>query len=226
RPALAPGPVYALVDGDALEFPERGPAAVVEAVDALARAGIGWIQLRLKHGHDRERHAAVEGAVRAVEGTSAVLWIDDRADLAALFRAPGRRLGLHVGQQDLLPGDARRVVGEGCWIGLSCHDPEQVRAADADPAVDVVACGPVYPTRSKARPDPVIGLEGVRQARRLTTKPLVAIGGIDAGRLAAVLDAGADTAAVLGALCAGQPPPRELARRARELLKAAGGRIA
>lgn len=91
------------------------------------------------------------------------------------------------------------------WIGLSCHDLDQVRAADADPHVDVIAYGPVFPTRSKASPDPAVGIDGVRRARAATSKPLVAIGGIDpAGdpdSARAVLAAGADTLAVLGALC-------------------------
>jgi len=111
--------------------------------------------------------------------------------------------GVHLGQRDLPPAAARRVVGPDCRIGLSTHDDEQLAAAAADPDVDLVAVGPVFPTASKASPDPVVGLGFVRRARAATSKPLVAIGGIDAGNLAQVLAAGADEVAVLSALCRG-----------------------
>ena len=111
--------------------------------------------------------------------------------------------GVHVGQRDLPPAAARRVVGANVKIGLSTHDEGQFAAADADPEVDVIAVGPVFPTTGKEDPDPVVGLELVRWARERTRKPLVAIGGIGAGNVAAVLAAGADAAAVLGAVCGG-----------------------
>ena len=137
--------------------------------------------------------------------------MDDRADLAALFPVAG----LHVGQRDLPPAAARRVVGAGVRIGLSTHGEEQLAAADADPEVDVIAVGPVFPTTGKERPDPVVGLAFVRRARARTRKRLVAIGGIDAGNLAAVLAAGADAAVVLGAVCrGGRPGIRANCRRA------------
>jgi thiamine-phosphate pyrophosphorylase len=94
-------------------------------------------------------------------------------------------------------------VGANVKIGLSTHDEGQFAAADADPAVDVIAVGPVFPTTGKEDPDPVVGLELVRWARERTRKPLVAIGGIGAGNVASVLAAGADAAAVLGAVCRG-----------------------
>jgi thiamine-phosphate pyrophosphorylase len=95
------------------------------------------------------------------------------------------------------------VVGADVRIGFSTHDEEQLAAADADPAVDVIAVGPVFPTTGKENPDPVVGLPFVRWARERTRKPLVAIGGIGAGNVAEVLAAGADAAAVLGAVCRG-----------------------
>jgi thiamine-phosphate pyrophosphorylase len=151
-----------------------------------------------------------------VEGSETALWIDDRADLAALFPVAG----VHVGQTDLPPAAVRRVVGEGVRIGLSTHNEAQLTAADADPAVDVVAVGPVFPTASKERPSPVVGLDFVRQARSRTSRPLVAIGGIEVESVAAVLEAGADAAVVLGAICRGGL--REIATNARRLLAAAG----
>jgi thiamine-phosphate pyrophosphorylase len=207
-----PGRVYAIADAGAL-----GTTPLPEAVAAMAGAGIGWIQVRAKHWPGRELFRALEGCCRMIEGTGAVLWVDDRADLAALFPVAG----VHVGQTDLPPTAVRRVVGREIKIGLSTHDEAQLAAADADPDVDVVAVGPVFPTASKERPDLVVGLDFVRRARSRTAKPLVAIGGIGAENLAAVLEAGADAAVVLGAVCRGGLG--EIATNARRLLAAASG---
>jgi thiamine-phosphate diphosphorylase len=213
--------VYAIADAATL-----GVGALPRAAAAMAAAGVGWIQLRAKPRppapplDDRELYDLVAATVDALAGSGSGLWIDDRADVAALF--PVR--GVHLGQRDLPPAAARRVVGDGVLIGLSTHDEAQLAAAAADPDVDVVAVGPVFATGSKARPDPVVGLDQVRRARRRleaaaggeARKPLVAIGGIDAGNLAAVLAAGADSAAVLAAAC--REPVEE---SCRELLAAA-----
>ncbi|MES1211237.1 MAG: thiamine phosphate synthase, partial [Acidobacteriota bacterium] len=206
-----PGRIYAIADAGVL-----GATPLPAAVAALAEAGIGWIQVRAKRLSGRDLFRAVEECCRAVEGCGAALWIDDRADLAALFPVAGA----HVGQADLPPEAVRRVVGGGTWIGLSTHDEAQLAAADADPDVDVVAVGPVFPTASKERPDPVVGLDFVRRARARTAKPLVAIGGIGAESVRAVLEAGADAAVVLGAVCRGDLG--EIGRNARRLLAAAG----
>ena len=165
----------------------------------MAEAGIEWIQVRAKRLSGSELCRQVEECCRVLEGTKVRLWVDDRADVAALFPVGG----LHVGQTDLPPADARRVVGDEMWIGLSTHGERQLLAADADPEVDVIAVGPVFPTTGKERPDPVVGLDFVRRARELTSKPLVAIGGIDSTNVAEVIAAGADAAAVIGALCRG-----------------------
>ncbi|MEM8933461.1 MAG: thiamine phosphate synthase [Acidobacteriota bacterium] len=204
----SPPSLYGLADADALGGVERVPDAAV----AMAEAGIGWIQLRLKSGTDRQRLDAVTVTARRFAALPAMstrtLWIDDRADLVALARPDashgprlGLQFGLHLGQGDLPPDAARRIVGDEVVIGRSCHDLDQIREADADPSVDVVAYGPVFTTRSKTAPDPTVGLDGVRAARAGTAKPLVAIGGIDADNARHVLDAGADTVAVIGALC-------------------------
>lgn len=209
RPPRPPA-VYALADVDTL-----GEAATPGAVKALAEAGVRWIQIRAKSTPDDRLYHLVEQCFEALEAPPArdhpeaaapvALWMDDRADLAALFPFAG----LHLGQRDLPPAAARRVVGEGTWIGSSCHDEAELEAAVDDPEVDVVAVGPVYPTTGKADPEPVVGLEFVERARRAVRdagKALVAIGGIDAGRLPAVLAAGADGAAVLGAICRPEDP--------------------
>lgn len=201
------GTIYAIADAEALH-----PRPLPEAVAEIAEAGIRWIQLRAKRYSGAAWYGAVESCVRALETSGVELWVDDRADLAALFPLQG----VHLGQTDLPPAAARRVVGRGVRIGLSTHDREQLAAADADPEVDVIAVGPVFPTASKRRPDPVVGLAFVAEARRGTAKELVAIGGIDAGNVAAVLAAGADAAAVLGAVCRG-----DIRANCRRLLAAA-----
>jgi thiamine-phosphate pyrophosphorylase len=123
------------------------------------------------------------------------LIMNDRADLclAADFD------GVHVGQDDLSPESVRKIVGPDRWLGVSTHNPEQLREADMTSA-DYLSIGPVFATSSKANPDPVVGLDGVRRARSLTPKPLVAIGGITRANAAAVIEAGADAVAVISDL--------------------------
>ena len=235
RPRPAPGPIYAIADADAL-----APLPVAGAVAAMAEAGVRTIQIRAKRWSGREWYEAVTASCRALAGSGAELWLDDRADLAALFAAAGVR-GLHLGQADLPAAAARRVIGEAPWIGRSTHDERQLAAADADPEVDLIAVGPIFPTTGKtgrepcggpgpdgsprwpARlaaaeqpPAPAVGLELIRWARARTAKPLVAIGGIDAARVAPVLAAGADAAVVLGAACRG-----DVLANCRRLLAAA-----
>jgi len=199
--------LYAIADAEALH-----PRPLPDAVAEMAEAGVRWIQVRAKRLSGDAWYRALEGCVRAVEPTGAELWVDDRVDLAALL--PVR--GVHLGQADLPPAAARRVVGEGVRIGLSTHDEAQLAAADADPEVDVIAVGPVFATTGKERPDPVVGLSFVARARAGTAKRLVAIGGIDAGNVGQVLAAGADAAAVLGAVCRG-----DVRANCRRLLAAA-----
>jgi thiamine-phosphate pyrophosphorylase len=123
------------------------------------------------------------------------LVMNDRVDLclAAEFD------GVHVGQEDLSPEAVRKIIGPDRWLGVSTHNPEQLREADLTSA-DYLAIGPVFTTSSKERPDPVVGPEGVRRARALTRKPLVAIGGITRANAASVIEAGADSVAVISDL--------------------------
>lgn len=123
------------------------------------------------------------------------LIINDRADLAVASGADG----VHLGQDDLPIEDARRVVGDERWIGVSTHNPEQLGAA-LESSADYIAIGPVFATVSKDNPDPVIGLEGVRLARSMTKKPLIAIGGITLDNCRSVIEAGADSVAVISVI--------------------------
>jgi thiamine-phosphate pyrophosphorylase len=107
--------------------------------------------------------------------------------------------GVHVGQHDLSPEDARRILGPNRIVGISTHTEAQVRAADLTSA-DYIAIGPIFSTSTKPDAEPVIGLEGVRRARALTAKPLVAIGGITRANARSVIDAEADSVAVISGL--------------------------
>lgn len=135
--------------------------------------------------------------------------VNDRPDVAALAKASG----VHVGQEDLPVEDARRIVGSDSWVGVSTHNIEQFRAA-AGTSADYIAVGPIYPTASKSNPDPVVGLELLRETRRLTKKPIVAIGGITLERAEEIFLAGADSVAVIKDLLTAKDP----AARAREFL--------
>jgi thiamine-phosphate pyrophosphorylase len=169
-------------------------AAVCDFALELAGGGATLIQYRAKKLGPREMLSHAR-ELRRVLKPEITLFMNDRADLclAAVFD------GVHVGQEDLSPAGARKVVGNGCWVGVSTHDPEQIRIADQSPT-DYVAIGPVFQTGTKENPDPVVGLEGIRVARTLTTKPLVAIGGITRANAREVLLAGADSIAVIGDL--------------------------
>lgn len=188
----------------------KGTAAMLVAAEELRAGGVSLLQYRNKS--DDARQTLEQGrALKARLGDSVRLIMNDRADLclAAGFD------GVHVGQEDLSPEGARRVIGPDLWLGVSTHNPEQLREADATTA-DYLAIGPVFATSSKDKPDPVVGLEGVRRARALTHKPLVAIGGITRTNARAVIEAGADTVAVISDLT------REPRKSAEEFLRILG----
>jgi len=200
---------YPIVDAGRLHG--RDPAFVV---DSLARAGARLIQLRVKGLSDRRWLAMAGAALAAARASGAYLVVNDRADIARIAGADG----LHVGQDDLAGTDARAVVGPGVLLGVSTHNLDQLAAA-ATAAVDYLAIGPVFPTRTKENPDPVVGLEMVRRARAATTRPLVAIGGITRANARSVVEAGADGVAVISDLL----DAPDLARAFTELAAAIRG---
>lgn len=177
---------------DAGRFPNA--ETMFAAAEELRSGGVRLLEYRNKTGSAR---VMLEQAkeLRRRFGESLPLVMNDRADLclAAAFD------GVHVGQRDLSPEGARRVIGPDRLLGVSTHNPEQLREADRTSA-DYVAIGPVFATASKENPDPVLGLEGVRRARELTRKPLVAIGGITRENARSVIAAGADAVAVIADL--------------------------
>jgi thiamine-phosphate pyrophosphorylase len=169
--------------------------AAGRAAEDLKSAGVRLLQYRNKLSDPDSilRSAAVIWEVFAE--TECRLMMNDRADLAVLAGFGG----VHVGQGDLSPEDARRVVGVERWVGVSTHNDEQVRIAN-ETSADYIAAGPVFATGTKLDAEPVIGLDGVRRARALTKRPIVAIGGITRANARSVIDAGADSVAVISAL--------------------------
>ncbi|WP_348266564.1 thiamine phosphate synthase [Edaphobacter sp. DSM 109919] len=165
------------------------------AANQLKEAGVELLQYRDKAGSPQSVLQNAAAIREAFAGAACRLILNDRADLAVLASWDG----VHVGQGDLLPEDARRVVGAQRWVGVSTHNDEQVQRADASSA-DYVAVGPVFATGTKLDAEPVIGLDGLRRARVLTTKPIVAIGGITRANARSVIEAGADSVAVISAL--------------------------
>ena len=180
------------------------------AAEELAAAGITLLQYRNKQGTARQMLDEAR-ELRSRLAPRVKLIMNDRADLclAAAFD------GLHVGQDDLSPEAARVIIGPARWLGVSTHNPEELAEADKTSA-DYLAIGPVFATTSKANPDPVVGLEGIRRARELTHKPLVAIGGITRANARSVFDAGADTVAVISDLV------RDPRKSAEEFLRVLG----
>jgi thiamine-phosphate pyrophosphorylase len=140
----------------------------------------------------------------------APLIVNDRADIALLLEA-----GLHVGQDDLAPRDARKLLGPDATVGFSSHNLDQLSAAGGEP-VDYVAFGPIFVTASKQNPDPAVGVEEVRRCRALVEKPLVAIGGITLNNALSVLHAGADSLAVIAGLLPESPTAFSLRKRMEE----------
>jgi len=172
-----------------------GERSVAEVVAALVRGGARIFQLRAKAVSDRRLVAIAREALAAARQCGALLLVNDRPDVASIVGADG----VHVGQDDLGPADVRTVLGPDAIVGISTHNLEQLQRAAREP-VDYVAVGPVFPTLTKAEPDPVVGLDFIRQARGLVSQPLIAIGGIRQGNVRAVVDAGADGVAVASAL--------------------------
>ncbi len=195
--------LYAILDPSLISVP------LVPFFESLAAAGVQLVQLRDKHAPAARVFAESRELAAALLPKGVRFIVNDRPDIAALVGAAG----VHVGQDDLPPEDARRIVGVSRWVGVSTHNIVQFREAIATSA-DYVAVGPIFSTSSKENPDPVVGLDLLREARKLTAKPLVAIGGITLQRAADVYRAGADSIAVIrDLLCADDP-----ARRAQQYI--------
>jgi thiamine-phosphate pyrophosphorylase len=182
--------LYAILDASSFSDSE----ILISTADDLFGGGVTLMQYRNKNGNTREMlEQARELKRRFGDGVNLIM--NDRADLCLAAGLDG----VHVGQEDLSPEGARKVVGTTLWLGVSTHNAGQIEEADRTSA-DYIAIGPVFSTSNKANADPVVGLVGVRQARALTRKPLVAIGGINRANCRSVIEAGADSVAVISDL--------------------------
>jgi thiamine-phosphate pyrophosphorylase len=201
---LALPPLYVILDAALL------PCDPIVLIKNLLEAGARLFQYRNKTSSSRELLQASQALCLTVVQHRGMFVVNDRADIARLSGASG----VHLGQEDLSIAAARQVVGNKSLIGLSTHNLRQFQAA-AESDADYIAVGPIFATGSKRNPDPVVGLDLVRQARKLTSKPIVAIGGITAERALEVTDAGADSVAVISDILSAKNP----AKRVRQYLE-------
>jgi thiamine-phosphate pyrophosphorylase len=210
-------PLYVILDNALLGD------SLVRTAQTLAGVGVKLVQLRNKEGSARATFVIARQIVHtlSVDGPNPAapglrLIINDRPDIAAMVSRTGFVCGAHVGQDDIAPDDVRILCPPPMWVGVSTHTLEQVREADGTTA-DYVAFGPIFHTTTKLRPDPVTGLNLLREARQLTGKPLVAIGGITAENAAEVFAAGVDCVAVVRDITAAH----DAGQRARKFLEIA-----
>lgn len=168
----------------------------VRQIEELIKGGARFIQLREKHSSPRDFYDAAEQAIMAARKSSVRIIVNDRVDIALSLKADG----VHLGQDDLPPEYARRILGPEAIIGFSTHSPEQALAA-LDLPIDYIAIGPIFITTTKKNPDAPLGIEGLKEVRKITGNfPLVAIGGISSKNLNDIFEAGADSAAMIGDL--------------------------
>ncbi|MBX3237074.1 MAG: thiamine phosphate synthase [Nitrospiraceae bacterium] len=175
----------------------RPDRPLTDVLKAAADQGVRLFQYRDKRATMRDAYRQAQALRRAAEETGSLLIINDRCDLAIAVDADG----VHVGQDDLPVEQARKLVGPGKLVGLSTHNAEQVMAATSA-APDYIGFGPIFSTSTKADHDPLVGINGLRQARELTTLPIFAIGGITLKTVPDLLAAGADGVAVVSAILA------------------------
>ena len=199
--------VYPILDTESLD---RCGIAMETAAAAFLEGGAGILQIRHKGHWTRDFFASARQVARLCRENGTLLIVDDRADFALLLEA-----GLHVGQDDLSPRDARKLLGTEATLGFSSHNMGQLVAAGGEP-VDYVAIGPIFATASKRNPDPVVGVDELGRLRPMIDQPLVAIGGITMENAAGVWSAGADSLALIGALLPPSPTARALRERMEE----------
>lgn len=197
--------VYPIIDTASLE--RCGGLSPVSFAAALLEGGAKLIQFRHKGFFGATAFDLARQIHKLAAEAGAALIINDRADVAKLLGC-----GVHLGQEDLAPADARIVLGDAVAIGYSTHNAAQLQAGDRQP-VHYLAIGPIFTTSSKERLDPVVGLDGLRTVRALTAKPLVAIGGISETQAQAVWAAGADTIALISGLIPSPLQPASVRRR-------------
>ena len=204
-------PVYAIYDtASAHDLAAAGVA------QAWLHAGIRVIQFRHKGQFGRGALEICRELATLVASHGGIFTVNDRVDVALLTQAQG----VHVGQDDMWPEDVRRLYPAPAIVGHSTHNRPQIERALKMP-IDYLAVGPVFDTSSKANHDPVVGLELLSDARRKTSLPLVAIGGITAENVGSVMQAGANAVAVISGLLAGCSSLKQIEARAHEMISRA-----
>jgi thiamine-phosphate pyrophosphorylase len=188
--------------------------SVLEFAEQLIDAGVRILQYRDKTGTAAAMLQTSRLLAQAANEAGVSFFVNDRPDIAFLANATG----VHVGQDDLSVEQARAIVGPQRWVGVSTHNREQFAEAAATSA-DYIAIGPIFATKNKANPDPVVGIDLIRELRPMTGKPIVAIGGIQLDRAEDALRAGADSVAVIGGILLA-PDPKERARQFVKKLEA------
>ncbi len=167
-----------------------------EQVKRLTKGGAEFIQLREKYASSADFYESAKEALEITRMNDAKLLINDRVDIALTINADG----VHLGQEDLPPEKAREVLGEKAIIGFSTHSIEQAKEALNLP-INYIAIGPIFATNTKEKPDDVVGIEGLRKARKAVGDfPLVAIGGINFENYKDVLKSGADSVAIISGI--------------------------
>jgi thiamine-phosphate pyrophosphorylase len=200
--------LYVILDAGLI----RGP--VQEIAGQLIGVGVRMLQYRAKNASAREMLETATSLAEIARTRGADFFVNDRPDVAYLAGANG----VHVGQDDLSVEQARAVMGQGRWVGVSTHNLQQFEEAAASSA-DYIAIGPIFETATKMNPDPVVGTELIRRVRPLTTKSIVAIGGIRLNKAADMIEAGADSVAVISDIL-GATDPAEQARQVIRRLEA------
>jgi thiamine-phosphate pyrophosphorylase len=180
-----------------------------ECAKSLVDAGVRLIQYRNKRATGRELFETARELAEYLNPLGVQFIVNDRADVAALVGAGG----VHVGQDDLGVEQAREVEGDGKLVGMSTHNAVQFRGA-LETSADYIAVGPVFATGSKENPDPVVGVGFVRETRGMTDRPIVGIGGITLERAADVIEAGADSVAIISDILGAD----DVGKRAREYM--------
>ena len=194
---------YPIVDSSALA---ACGLSALEVAQALLEARLTILQYRHKEAWQQNHFDEAAAIAKLCEEAGVLFVLNDRADYARLLKS-----ALHIGQDDLSPTAARKIVNDEV-IGYSTHNAGQLRLADRQP-VEYLSIGPIFSTNSKLKPDPVVGVDGLRQLRSLTEKPLCAIGGLTLANAPDVLQAGADSVAIITGLL---PSPKPSARQVRD----------
>ena len=199
--------VYALTDV------QLSGLSHAQQIELLSLGGASFVQLREKQMAALEFYEQARAAVAVAERSGVQLIINDRVDVAIAVGAQG----VHLGQDDLPPAAARRLLGENTIVGYSTHNVEQALEGVTLP-IDYLAIGPIFQTTTKTDTSPVLGLEGLRAVRQaIGDFPLVAIGGITHANARDAVEAGADSVAVISALLS---DPNRITDMTRNLIKA------